>query len=295
VQDKKIDGVHHMQAFTAVYAPHRSPQQGDVISAGDYTIRLLDSTTGKEVGALSGHTGYVTCAKVSGRRLFTGSWDGTMRSWNLDTKRTMHVFAGHKNTVNAIEMDDEALYTASADNSSMRWDRATGAVSHAYRGHTGSVQCIRLQDDYVWTAGLDGTIRVYHKTNDSCLHVLRGNQGGIETFVLHPDAPLLFCGGIDCETLVLSYKKLKLSGTTPRRYRRQRTKTATAKVQDSTGLPDTACLDRLYGHSDTVYCLQLIEGRWLMSTSGDGHIRLWDIASFLNALYEKKSHWLCCI
>jgi hypothetical protein len=39
----------------------------------------------------------------------------------------------------------------------------------------------------------------------------------------------------------------------------------------------------------------LIEGRWLMSTSGDGHIRLWDIASFLNAFDEKKSHWLCCI
>ena len=35
---------------------------------------------------LQGHSGYVACIKITGKRAFSGSWDTTIRSWNIEVK-----------------------------------------------------------------------------------------------------------------------------------------------------------------------------------------------------------------
>jgi WD40 repeat protein len=64
---------------------------GNMISGGDYSLRTWKSEVkqdlikfGTVTQTFHGHTGYVSCLKVHGRRAFSGSWDTTVRSWNLD-------------------------------------------------------------------------------------------------------------------------------------------------------------------------------------------------------------------
>lgn len=57
---------------------------GTMISGGDYSLRSWKSEPGTVNQTFHGHTGYVSCLKVHGRRAFSGSWDTTVRSWNLD-------------------------------------------------------------------------------------------------------------------------------------------------------------------------------------------------------------------
>ncbi len=55
----------------------------------DYTIRLWDMATGKQVGPLKGHSDRIFALALSpGRnRLASASWDGTIRFWNLATRQ----------------------------------------------------------------------------------------------------------------------------------------------------------------------------------------------------------------
>jgi WD40 repeat protein len=57
---------------------------GMMISGGDYSVRSWKSESGSINHTFLGHTGYVSCLKIHGKRAFSGSWDTTIRSWNLD-------------------------------------------------------------------------------------------------------------------------------------------------------------------------------------------------------------------
>jgi WD40 repeat protein len=66
-------------------------RQGNLVSGGDYTIKTWNSDvcnilihTGQNLLTMTGHTGYVSCIKLRGKRAFSGSWDTTVRSWNLE-------------------------------------------------------------------------------------------------------------------------------------------------------------------------------------------------------------------
>ena len=51
---------------------------------GSNLVKLWDTRTGHEVLMLRGHTGGVTGVVFSpdGQRLYTSSWDGTVRIWD---------------------------------------------------------------------------------------------------------------------------------------------------------------------------------------------------------------------
>jgi COMPASS component SWD3 len=53
---------------------------------GDKTARVWDAGTGKEVFTFKGHTADVWGVAFSpnGKRLATGSWDKTVKVWQLD-------------------------------------------------------------------------------------------------------------------------------------------------------------------------------------------------------------------
>jgi WD40 repeat protein len=64
-----------------------------MLSGGDYSLKLwntevllhfFNAKTGISLQTFSGHSGYVACVRVKGKRVFSGSWDTSVRSWNLE-------------------------------------------------------------------------------------------------------------------------------------------------------------------------------------------------------------------
>ncbi|KAJ3301890.1 hypothetical protein HDV03_000257 [Kappamyces sp. JEL0829] len=229
---------------------------GNMVSGGDYVIKTWNADTGSCNLTLQGHTGYVSCIKLRGKRVFSGSWDTTVRSWNLETGKGMHVFKGHKNIVNCIDVIDTDVFSGSWDMTIIQWSRATGEPVHIYKGHTDGVQCLQYYDDHLFSGSMDKTIRMWNIQNAKTLKVFRGHQGGIEC--LQVENGFCFSGSYD--------KTIRC-------------------FQIKTG----DCVAVFEGHTDGVYCLKIFGGR-MYSGSGDKSVRLWDVKDIV--LYRPKSLWM---
>ncbi|KAJ3257160.1 hypothetical protein HK103_004858 [Boothiomyces macroporosus] len=86
----KVDQIRRLKGHSGdVYALEATTEDvlhrtGNLVSGGDYSIKTWNTETGTVMQTLHGHTGYVSCIKVRGKRVFSGSWDTTVRSWNIE-------------------------------------------------------------------------------------------------------------------------------------------------------------------------------------------------------------------
>jgi WD40 repeat protein len=66
--------------------------------------RLWDTSTGKLVQTLNGHTDAVSALAFSpdGQQLVTASWDYTARIWDVSTGRQLKVLEGHKAPLTSV-------------------------------------------------------------------------------------------------------------------------------------------------------------------------------------------------
>lgn len=80
--------------------------------------QVFDLDTFECIRALAGHIGAVYAVCVSNqRRVFSGSYDSTIKVWSLENSRCIQTLKRHTSSVEALVFDGEALYSASSDNS----------------------------------------------------------------------------------------------------------------------------------------------------------------------------------
>ncbi|KAI8911832.1 WD40-repeat-containing domain protein, partial [Gorgonomyces haynaldii] len=254
-QSKRLKGHTGDVYALELFQEDNTRRYGTMISGGDYSLRSWKSESSAVAQQFHGHTGYVSCLKVHGRRVFSGSWDTTVRSWNLDNGKGMHVFKGHKNIVNCIDVIDTDIFSGSWDQTIIQWSRATGEPIHIYKGHTDGVQCLQYYQEMLVSGSMDKTIRVWNTKTAKTIRTLRGHQGGIEC--LYVENGYCFSG---------SYDK------TIRCFR----------------LDTGDCLALFTGHTDGVYCLKVFDNI-LYSGSGDKSVRLWDVKDIVSK--QPKRWW----
>jgi WD40 repeat protein len=127
-----------------------SPDGKTLASAGwDHTVRLWDTTTGKELRTLQGHEAAVNAVAFSpdGQHLASCADDRTVRIW--DTAGNQHVICrGHADRVRAIAFspDGRRLASGGADRAVKVWD-LNGEEVATYRGHRGQVAGVAFSPD----------------------------------------------------------------------------------------------------------------------------------------------------
>jgi hypothetical protein len=100
-------------------------------------VGLIDTATGREVRALTGHLGIVSCVAFDvGGRLISGGYDRTVRVWDPRTGEPVQVFRGHTEPVLSVASrpgtDQLASSSYDLDSSadkrveSKQWDMQTG-------------------------------------------------------------------------------------------------------------------------------------------------------------------------
>jgi len=106
----------------------------------DNTVRVWDVKRGAEAWKLHGHEGCVLSAAYTadGERLVTGSYDGSVRIWDLLTGRTLHVLrpTGDRSMVYSVAVSPDGKTVASGEwGGAIRvWDAASGKLLHAAPG-----------------------------------------------------------------------------------------------------------------------------------------------------------------
>jgi WD40 repeat protein len=143
-----------------------------IASANDkaYTRTLDDPNVkpGFQGGNIfAGHTSTVWSVDFSpdSRYLATGSWDGTVRLWNVTNGETIDVMEDHTDWVYdvAFSPDGMLLASASRDGTIRLWEVVSGEVLATLTGHTDKVWSVDFSPDglLLISASEDGTVRIW--------------------------------------------------------------------------------------------------------------------------------------
>lgn len=130
-----------------------------VLITGSYdrTVRVWNLDTGNEVRTLRGHTRAVRALQFDQMLLFTGAMDGTVRMWNWRAGECLRVLEGHTDGVVSLNYNGYLLASGSADSTIQVWNFRNGA-KFTLRGHTDWVNSVVLWDGKTSPAEMDPTV-----------------------------------------------------------------------------------------------------------------------------------------
>ncbi len=114
-------------------------------------VAIWDTTTGRLVARLDGHTSFVFNLAFSpdGRRIATASHDKTAKVWDAVNGRLLRTILAHADLVNAVAFspDGTRLVTGGRDRTLRLWDTASGRELMTLRGHKGNVVGVAFRPD----------------------------------------------------------------------------------------------------------------------------------------------------
>jgi WD40 repeat protein len=257
-------------------------------------IRITDVTTGAAVATLRGHEGPVSVLAYSpdGKRLASGSVDGTIRLWEPTSGKAVDTLRGHERPIEWLSYSPDGRRICSRDGRSVRlWDAATGRPVAVLDGPARQLTALFTPDGQRLFIGLDRQLGLYDAATGRPLVELGRHDAPIIRLAASPDgrrivsqgdhekALRLWDGATGREVAVLcghavspgvvafspDGTRLASGGPYP---------DTTVRLWDcATGRPIAV----LSGHTNTIRSVAFSpDGRRLVSGSFDQTARLWD-------------------
>jgi guanine nucleotide-binding protein subunit beta-2-like 1 protein len=176
----------------------------------DLSEREVQSDDDQKLGIakkrLTGHSHYVQDVAISsdGQFALSGSWDATLRLWDLNTGVTTRRFIGHSKDVLSVAFsaDNRQIVSGSRDRSINLWN-TLGQLKYSItdEGHKEWVSCVRfspnLNTPLIVSAGWDKVVKVWNLNNCKLRTNLVGHTNYVNTVTVSPDGSLCASGGKD--------------------------------------------------------------------------------------------------
>ncbi|KAJ1752520.1 SCF ubiquitin ligase complex subunit cdc4 [Coemansia sp. RSA 1821] len=142
---------------------HHQHQHQHQHQADEKSIRNASRPNPYFERALIGHTDSVRAVAGHGNIVASGSYDGTVRVWDVTTGECIHQLEGHMSKVYTIVLDPDhhAIFSGSMDGMIRVWNWDTGACLRILRGHLTLVGLLALRHGALVSAGADTTLRVW--------------------------------------------------------------------------------------------------------------------------------------
>ncbi|QRV96726.1 hypothetical protein RhiJN_24744 [Ceratobasidium sp. AG-Ba] len=197
---------------------------------------------------------YAVAISCDGRRVVSGSGDGTVRIWDAHTGAPIgNPLKGDSYPVMSVAYspDGRRVVSGSWDNTVRIWDVETGAsTGEPLKGHSSSVYSVAYSPDgrRIVSGSHDGTVRLWNADTGAPIgEPLKGHLGSIYSVAYSPDGRRIVSGTHD----------------------------KAVRIWDAdTGAPIGEPLE---GHSDSVWSVAYSpDGRQIVSGSEDKTMRIWD-------------------
>eukprot|EP00743_Colponemidia_sp_Colp-15_P000134 GILK01000153.1.p1 GENE.GILK01000153.1~~GILK01000153.1.p1 ORF type:complete len:333 (+),score=55.56 GILK01000153.1:52-999(+) len=299
----------HTGWVTSIACPH---QDSDMIISGSRDKSVIVWNLTREEGnygtarrALRGHSHFVQDVVISsdGQFALSGSWDGTLRLWDLNAGVTTRRFVGHSKGVLSVAFsaDNRQIVSGSRDKTIKLWNTlAECKYTITDDMHTEWVSCVRFspspKQPLIVSAGWDKLVKVWNLTNCKLRTNLVGHTGYINTVTISPDGSLCASGGKDGTAMLWDVSEGKHLYSldagdiinalcfSPNRYWLVAATNTAIKIWD---LETKMVVDELRPESATgkkgqaPACVSLAwsaDGSTLYSGYTDGNIRVWTVA-----------------
>jgi hypothetical protein len=212
-----------------------------------------------EIGCFKGHTGAVgpVACSADGRLALSGSWDGTMRLWDLATGKQLQCFKGHTGWVWSVAFSADsrrALSVGTFDKAARLWDVARGKeLGSQCKPGERFLGAAFLPDGPYALMDTANALRLWHVERGQEVQRFMGHTDRVWRVALSPDGRRLLSGGYD--------KTARLwDVATGRELQR---------FEGHTAVPE--------GHTGAVHAVALSpDSRRVLTGCQDGILRLWD-------------------
>eukprot|EP00244_Chara_vulgaris_P012155 TRINITY_DN62_c0_g1_i5.p1 TRINITY_DN62_c0_g1~~TRINITY_DN62_c0_g1_i5.p1 ORF type:complete len:322 (+),score=41.29 TRINITY_DN62_c0_g1_i5:113-1078(+) len=173
-----------------------------------WSLTREESNYGIARRRLTGHGHFVQDVVISsdGQFALSGSWDGTLRLWDLNSGTTTRRFVGHTKDVLSVafSVDNRQIVSGSRDQTIKLWNtlgECKYTIQDQQEAHTGWVSCVRFSpmttNPIIVSGGWDKMVKVWNLTNCKLRTNLVGHTGYINTVTVSPDGSLCASGGKD--------------------------------------------------------------------------------------------------
>jgi WD40 repeat protein len=167
--------------------------------SGHQTMRLLEIASGKEIRRFAtGHV-HDLALSADGKKSVSGSLDGTVRLWDTTTGKELKRLAGHRDQVWGVAITPDGKLAASAGRAPgiKLWNLQTGKVVRELKGHTeGGWQLAFSQDARrLVSSSYDRTIRLWDVATGKELHRFEGHFDVVHAVAFSPDGRFVVSGG----------------------------------------------------------------------------------------------------
>jgi guanine nucleotide-binding protein subunit beta-2-like 1 protein len=256
---------------------------------------------------LCGHGHFVQDVAISsdGQFALSGSWDGTLRLWDLGAGTTTRRFIGHSKDVLSVAFsaDNRQIVSGSRDRTINLWN-TLGQCKYTISedGHKEWVSCVRfspnLNTPLIVSAGWDKLVKVWDLTQCKLRTNLIGHTGYVNTVTVSPDGSLCASGGKDGTAMLWDLNEGRhLSSLdagdiihalvfSPVRYWLCAATASTIKIWD---LESKVCVDELRPQFQPmgkkavpIQCISLAwsgDGSTLFAGYTDNIVRVWTVTS----------------
>src|SRR6476661_6335751 len=149
------------------------------------------------VFTLPGHSSFVNSLAISpdGKILASGSWDKTIKIWDLETTELLGTLTGHSDRVNsvAISYDGKMLVSGSSDETIKFWNLHNGDLLWTLKGHSDNVNAVVFSPDgkILASGSSDATSKVWDVESGKLLRTLSGLNVGVNSVAIGPDGQIL--------------------------------------------------------------------------------------------------------
>jgi WD40 repeat protein len=203
----------------------------------------------RERQTLKGHSYSVNSVAFSpdGKTIATGSWDNTVKLWNLEGKE-IKTLKGHSASVFSVAFspDGKTIATGSGENTVKLWN-LEGKEIKTLKGHSASVRSVAFSPDgkTIATGSWDNTVKLWNLEGKE-IKTLKGHSASVRSVAFSPDGQTIASGSGD----------------------------NTVKLWNLEGQE----LQTLKGHSSLVLSVAFSpSGKIIASGSGDNTVKLWNL------------------
>ena len=268
---------------------------------------------GPLIRTFKGHSAWVHSVALTSDGLFavSGSWDCTLRVWDLQNGQSVRTLEGHKGWVNAVTLtpDGSSAISAASDCTLRVWDLTTGRSMHTLKGHTDRVNAIAVMPDCrrAISASSDRTLRLWDLKNGKLVRTFKGHLGVVNAVAVTSDGRYAVSAS-DHRLRIWDLERGRLARTLEARMDWINTFVITpdGRYAVSGAADNNLCVWdletgqsvlTLAGHTNKVTAVVLLpDGHRAISGSADHTLRMWDLErGQLLSTFEGHTDWVTAV